>query len=218
MSDFDGEIPSQCDSSNLLESLDLCRSIVRDSSGSKVSIRLQMAGFQVVADCDLQGQRITDFLNQKLSDYIECTDARLFRAGRLVESFKHLKVRKPEIIVAGIVGDSHEAPEKRIGNRRSLKQFEAVLAVDRWIIKGLLHLTMQQTVEEFLHSNRDFFPMAQATIADAESAGQPMRAEVAIINRTRVSLMEITEIEQSKSAPLFPVSAVTSGDFPIATT
>jgi hypothetical protein len=216
MTDPSEGIPSDCDSANLIESLDLCRTIVRNSRGTKVPVRLQMAGFQVVADCDLQGQRITDFLNQKLSDYIECTDAKLFRAGQLVECFANLKVRKPEILIAGIVGHCHEAPEKRIGNRRSLKQFHAVLAVDRWIVKGHLHLTSQKDVQEFLHSNRDFFPVAQASIDDVETAGHQAQVEVAIVNRTRVSLMEITEIKTTNSASLLTMESGTPNDFPIA--
>ncbi|MCA9138421.1 MAG: hypothetical protein KDB00_16735 [Planctomycetales bacterium] len=197
--DLDDFNDSMDDVSKILESLDVCRSLVKQGDESTVAIRLQTTGFEIVADSNLGGERISDILNQSLSDYIECTNASLYRRGQLVDRIDHIKVRKPEIMVAGIVGDKHEAAQKRIGSRRRMDQFDAIVAVDRWIVKGRLYMTSHKSVKEFLHANRDFFPIAQAEVIDAESPENPQAMSVAIVNRARVSFMEIVEPPESEA-------------------
>lgn len=172
---------------------------MRGANETTTGIRLLTTGFEIIAECDLGGQRISDLMNQTLTDYLECSNAKLFRRGRFIESIEHLKVRKTEIMIGGIVGVFHEAPEKQMGNHRNLGQYQAIAAVDRWIIKGRLHMTSHKSVTEFLHSNRDFFPIAKALITDAESPERPDEMKVAIVNRTRVAFMEITETDETGS-------------------
>ena len=97
-----------------------------------------------------------------------------------------------------------------------MAQFHATVAVDRWVIKGRLHMTSNKTVKEFLHANRDFFPIADAKVVDAESPGKHEQLNVAIVNRARVSIMEINELSDSDlgSAPLETGQQL--GDLPLS--
>lgn len=199
MSEFNEFSDATNNVSQILENLEVCRSLVKKVDDSTIAIRLQTTGFEIIADSDLSGERISDVLNQSLSDYIECTNASLYRRGKLIDRIEHLKVRKPEIMVAGIVGDKHEAAEKRMGSRRGLDQFDAVVAVDRWVVKGRLYMTSHKSVKEFLHANRDFFPIAHAEVIDAEMPESPQSMSVAIVNRARVSFMEISEPPESEA-------------------
>ncbi|WP_182869735.1 hypothetical protein [Stieleria mannarensis] len=190
------------DVSELLKNLTVCQSLVREAEETPaVKVRFQTPGFEIVADCDLGGRRISDVMNQSISDYMECRNASLYRHGRLIDQMAKVNVRKPEIMIAGIAGDTHEAAAKRIGSRRALQLFHTVVAIDRWIVKGRLHMTTHKSVKEFLHANRDFFPIADASVVDAETPDTPQHMNVAIVNRQRVSFMEITELEASDSDP-----------------
>ncbi|WP_145389155.1 hypothetical protein [Stieleria neptunia] len=189
------------DVAELLKNLNVCQSLVRKTDeASSTAIRLLTTGFEIHADCDLGGRRISDVMNQSISGYMECTNASLYRRGQAIDHIGSVKVRKPEIMIAGIMGNHHEAAEKRIGSRRALQLFHAVVAIDRWIVRGRLHMTSNKTVKEFLHANRDYFPVADACVIDAESPESPQQMNVAIVNRARVSFMEITELEESESA------------------
>jgi len=182
------------DVTGILNSLSKCRSLVRDVHDSFTNVRLNTSGFEIACRCKLGGQRLSDVLNQSLSSYLDCHDAKLYRDGRLIDTIPHFELRKPELLVAGIQSDVHEAAEKRLDNRRDLKRFHAVAAIDRWLIKGCLHLSSQKTVQEFLHANREFFPICDALVIDAESGEAPEPMKVVIVNHTRVSFMEITEL------------------------
>ncbi len=187
------------DVSAILENLSVCKSLVKSSAVVTTAIRLQTTGFEIVAECALHGERMSDVLNQQISDYLECSNAVIFRGGKKIEEVKQIKIRKPEIMIAGIVGDIHEAQQKRIGSHRTLLVHQAFVAVDRWIVKGRLFMTSNKTVKEFLQANRDYFPIADAEVIDAESPDSPKRMPVAIVNRSRVSFMDITELEAPTS-------------------
>lgn len=189
------------DVSELLDHLSVCKSLVKKTEQSITTIRLLTSGFEILADCDLNGNRLLDVMNQSISDYLECTGAALYHNTRLIERADQLKIRKPEIMIAGIAGKTHEAQEKRIGSRRKLDLFQAFVAVDRWIVKGRLYMTSNKTVKEFLNADRDFFPIADANIIDAESPDEPQQVPVAIVNRSRVSFMEITELDKPEIDP-----------------
>lgn len=182
--------------SDLFDNLSVCRSLVKEALDPLVQIRLQTIGFDIVGECDLQGQRISDLLNQSISDYVPCRTAQLYRDGQLIDELDELKIRKPEIIFASILGKQHEAKGKQIGSRRKLESYDAVVAIDRWLIKGRLLLTCKKTVEEFLHAKREFFPIAGAEVIDAENPAEPQTMPVAIVNRSRVACMQITEREE----------------------
>ncbi len=187
------ETPPLDDVSAILSQLSVCRSLVRESQECFTDVRLHTSGFDIVCRCKLGGQRLSDVLNQTLSSYVDCYDATLSRDGRLVRQLDHISLRKPEILLASIVGDRHEAAEKTIGSRRKLRRFHAVAAVDRWLVSGCLHLTSQKTVQEFLRANRDFFPISEASVVDARVQESPESMRVAIVNHARVSFMKITE-------------------------
>jgi hypothetical protein len=184
---------------DIFQAVDLCRTLARETPSAIVPIRLQMVGFQIVADCNLGGERISDLLNQSLSDYLDCTNAKVFRDGKLIEQVGHVKIRKPEIIYAGIVGDTHEAAEKRIGSRRTLSQFPVFLAVDRWIMRGRVHLSSKRSANAFLCSEREFFPVQDAEVMDVDSSKAAERMAVAVVNRAKVSIMEIAEVLEPES-------------------
>lgn len=211
MNQSTGGDPSLRDVSEILESLNACRSLVRKPKQPPTGIRLLTTGFEIVAECDLGGERISDLLNQTLSGFLACSNAKLFRYGHYIETIDSLDVRKSEIVIGGIIGVIHEAPVKQMGNRRSLDQFQAVAAADRWIIKGRLHMTSNRSVKDFLHSNQDFFPIANAVITDADCPERTDEMKVAIVNRARVSFMQITEFDANgqDSAVIFDQKPVT---------
>lgn len=186
------------DVSEILKNLNVCQSLVRKTDETVVPIRLQTTGMELVADCDLGGRRMSDVMNETMTDYLECTNASFYRGGKLIDRIANVKVRKPEIMIAGIVGNQHEAREKRIGSRRALQLFYAVVAIDRWIVKGRLHMTTHKSVKEFLRANRDFFPIADPEVIDGESPENPHQMNVALVNRARVSFMDISELPESE--------------------
>lgn len=189
------------DVSEILNSLSACQSLVRETEQQLTQIRLSTSGFDILCRCNLHGERLSDVLNQQLTSFLECVDVQLFRHGQLIDVLPHLKIRKPEILIAGIHGNTHEAAEKRIGNRRALQQYHAVASVGRWLVKGRLHLTSQKTVQEFLRANRDFFPISEALLIDSESPQTPDDMSVAIVNHSRVAFMEIMEAGDQEEAP-----------------
>ena len=174
-----------------LEQLDILQSLVSEARPAAAAVVLGVSDFEITASFDFGGKRTLDVLNDALTEYLDCVSAEIHQDGQLIARLGDATIGKSEILVAAIVGDLHEAPEKRRNNRREMSQYEAVVSVGRFLVSGSIHLSSRTPSRVFLNADSGFFAVQNATVRNLTQRGTDTQVQVALVNRDRVSAMEI---------------------------
>ena len=191
---------SQNSDADILSRLTVCQSLLTDTRSTTVNVAMALPGFGIVADFDFGGKRALDVLNDPLTEFLDCENAKLFQGGELVDEMERSTIGKAKIIAAAILGDLHEAPQKRRNHRRQLSQFPAIVATNDLVIRGSVHAPTKTPVRVFLNGESGYFAVQKASVLNLQGPGVRTQAQVALVNRARVSAMEIKTCAAASSA------------------
>lgn len=150
----------------------------------------------VVAD----GRRFQDILNDRTSDYLGLSDARIYLAADMADPAAVLskaQVTKANIVLAMLHDDNHEAPRKRATSFIRKDRHEAYLTVPGLEVKGYMHLLQRTDPNTFLarlaKDGHSFFPVTQSTVSAVGPLAEASQAPVTFVNRVHVDLLFVSD-------------------------
>lgn len=162
------------------------------------SVILLTASHRFQGEINTGGQRLQEVLNNSLSDYVQLDNAQIYTLANQTEMLhaeKRAIVQKPQLQLAVLGEQKHEAPVKR-QNYRVEKSFHEVFCVaGSYEVTGLLHLP-RYTIDTIAILARDlkiFFPLTEATVTYDVRARSTLNANVVLVNKSALSLFQISD-------------------------
>ena len=151
-----------------------------------------------VLKCRVQtrGMRLLETLNDQSTDFLNIYDADVSRkaCNTCIASFPEAVVPKARIGLAIVVGDKHEAPEKRRNNVLAKRRYSAFLLALGYEIRGKLYLQgSADPVSTFSHELGRFVPVAEGTVRYGGRSDEQFQGPVVIVNKGLASLVQICE-------------------------
>jgi len=138
-----------------------------------------------------------DLLNDRTTEYLHIHDVQVFRSSApeaRIASFPDAVVRKEDLSLVLIIGERHEAPEKRLYAFVPKRPHHVFITVPGYEIRGNMFLTgAAEPVSILARETGQFFPVTQATVSGIGAVGEPIEAPVILINKDTVALFYVGE-------------------------
>jgi hypothetical protein len=158
----------------------------------------------VAGEAPDKGVRLLDVLSDPNSDFIEVEAGKVFRGASFAGPLSCGVIPKSQILMAVLMGANHEAAYKRQLCLQSKRLFDVLAVIDRFEIQGELHLNRAVTPKLILQSHEigslNFFPVANARVSNLYDDGEPAEVQVAILNKSFVSLLEVGAAKLKETA------------------
>ncbi|MCR4412664.1 MAG: hypothetical protein NUV77_09595 [Thermoguttaceae bacterium] len=143
----------------------------------------------LTADVPTNGQRLLDTLNDRTSDFLRVTNVQLVQRDGTgcVASVPAAAIRKAQIGLAIPASESHEARDKRLACFVQKKEYEAILLVLGYVVRGRLQLRdTDDPVVALCHELQTFFPIPHASVS-LPGVPDDVRTKVVLVNSSFVS-------------------------------
>jgi hypothetical protein len=156
---------------------------------------LFIAGDHAVAGAmDHSRSRVLDMLNSAGTEYLRIQDAAVFRglSGEPIDTFAEVTLPKTAVDCVILTEDRHEAPLERNYALVEKRSHPVFLVVAAYELRG--HAMFGRSADPLSLLNSvapTFFPIVSATISSATSNGPKVSGKVVIVNKTKVSLLQI---------------------------
>jgi hypothetical protein len=139
------------------------------------------------------GSRVQEILNDANSNFLRLRDATVFRGAALaLRAAPLLVLAKEQIVFVALSGSKYEAPDKRRYAFADKKHSTCFVIAAGYEIEGTVSLKGSLDPIAALNSEfGDFFPIAEPTIGNIGDR-QSVPAEVALVNKSMISAIEIT--------------------------
>ena len=125
------------------------------------------------------GYRLLDILNDRMSEFLELYDVRVAADGAEPgNSLTQAVVAKARITLAAVLGDQHEAEERRRFSAVEKSQHPAFAIVDGFEIRGAMHLEGRRTPSSrsLASSTRSSRSLARACSTPRLDTAKPRRS------------------------------------------
>lgn len=155
--------------------------------------------------------RVIDVLNDPGTDFIRLKEAIICRGihGECVERAPELTVHKGVLDFVLLETGKHEAPVRRQHTWVEKELHEALLLVGDYEIRGTLMLRKSSDVVTAVNRElSNFFPVTTARLSTVNTAKGPIAAGLAIVNKSRISLLHF---QRSGERP--PIAAASRSAF-----
>lgn len=142
------------------------------------------------------GQRLQEVLNNSLSDFVQLENAQIYTIANQTEMLyteKRATVQKPQLQLAVIGEQTHEAPEKRQNYRVQKSFYEVFCVAGSYEVTGFIHLPRytQDTIAILVREMKVFFPLTEASVTYDVRSRSALNASVVLVNKAAVSLFQI---------------------------
>lgn len=165
-----------------------------------ISVVLVVGDHWVSGLVSADGRRLLDMLNDKTSEFLTLTEARLYLAVEMTEPAATLPkaiVPKANIVFAMLLDESHEAPRKRATSFTRKEAYETYMTVPSLEIKGYVHLLQRADPAGFMlklaKDGLSFFPVTLSAVSTVGPFGEPTAAPVTLVNRAHVDLFYLAD-------------------------
>ena len=147
----------------------------------------------VLGRVQTSGNRLQEVLNDSSTSFLRLKNASVFRGATTpVRAASVLTIAKQQIAFATITGDRYEAPGKRAYAYADKKHCNCFVIVQGFELEGTMNLKGAIDPIFALRSElAEFFPIADPKIGNL-GAQQPAPATVALVNKSMVSVIEIS--------------------------
>jgi hypothetical protein len=147
----------------------------------------------VLGRVQTSGNRLQEVLNDASTDFLRLKDASIFRGATIpVRAAGTVTIAKQQIAFATIKSDRYEAPEKRAYAFADKKHCNCFVIVHGFELDGTMNLKGPADPIPALRSELPaFFPIADPKIGNL-GVPQPVPATVALVNKSMVSVIEIS--------------------------
>ena len=144
------------------------------------------------------GYRLLDILNDRMSEFLELYDVRVAADGAEPgNSLTQAVVAKARITLAAVLGDQHEAEERRRFSAVEKSQHPAFAIVDGFEIRGAMHLEGSPDAQLALTGELDtFFAITGASVFHP-SSGHREAAQVVMPNKADLAFLRIEASERA---------------------
>ncbi len=165
----------------------------------EMALVLYVGGHRLEASMKNSGYRLLDILNDSMSEFLELYDVRVAADGaELGSSLSHAVVAKARITLAAVLGDRHEAEERRRFSAIDKSRHTALAIVDGFEIRGEMHLEGAPDAERALSGELDtFFAITDATLFHP-SSGHREEAQVVMPNKADLAFLHIERPERTQ--------------------
>lgn len=145
-----------------------------------------------VADIEIGSRRVSDVLNDSLSNHLTLSHVRINRSERLDESiatFDSVTVRKSVIQGLLILAEPIRAPHQRIANYVAKTPFRVGVLIPAFFIVGDIMIGGKiDPAVQVLEGPEPFVALTDAQVTLTSRAGAPIAVPTALINRSRIEL------------------------------
>jgi len=148
------------------------------------------------------GKRLLDVLNDKTTEFLRLLEPQLSPMTdpqMRVAAFARGLVPKPNISLALIIEEKHEAPQKRANMMVRKNTFEVYVTVPGYEVRGFVHSERALEPLDFqarlVREGQVFFPITEVTLTPVGPLGEPFRAPAAMVNRNRLGLFFLADKE-----------------------
>lgn len=157
---------------------------------SSVSAVFYTSAYRIQGVVNLR-ERLSEALNDPLTDYIDITDARISSLGNDTDSqviWPTATIPKNTVLVATLDMENHESSTTRIDKAKTKTGGQVGAIVDSVEIYGTGHLTFQGDARRVLTTQLSlFFPVTDATIILSQrNEGNRIETHLALVNREKV--------------------------------
>ncbi len=163
------------------------------SAITRMNALLAVGSHLVAGSIEHNGLRLSDVLNDPLSDFVTVYEAKIFSAaGKLLNDCQEVVLPKSRLVLAAVPGVWHEAPAKRRIRHQAKKRYEVFLLAGRFAVRGTLHVAGTTDPKVMLKDQfGTFFAVQRAKVTNLYSDGRSISAQAAILRTETVSLMEL---------------------------
>jgi hypothetical protein len=140
--------------------------------------------------------RVLDGLNSASTEFLQVHGASIFRGlwDGPTEQFDTITVPKSSIDCVVLTEERHEAPLQRKYALVEKPSHSAFVLLEQYEIRGKLMIGRNFEPITLLNGGAShFFPLVAATISSVESNVPTLSAQVAFVNKTKVSLLQIDD-------------------------
>lgn len=143
-----------------------------------------------------------DMLNSASTEYLRIQEAAVFRglAGEPIESFAEVTLPKMAVDCVILTEDRHEAPLERNYALVEKRSHPVFLVVSAYELRGQAMFGRSADPLSLLNSVAPtFFPIVSATVSRADKNESSVSGKVVIVNKTKVSLLQIGDAQIADS-------------------
>ena len=164
----------------------------------EMALVLYVGGHRLEASLQNSGYRLLDILNDRMHEFLELYEVRVAADGsELGTSLAHAVVAKARITLAAVIGDRHEAEERRRFSAVAKSQHPALAIVNGFEIRGAMHLDGEPDAQRALSGELDtFFAITDATVFHP-SSGHREAAQVVMPNKADLAFLHIEGVEHA---------------------
>ncbi len=173
----------------------------------RVSVLIVAGLHSFLGEVENRGVRVLDVLNDDHTAFIHLHDVAVFRGfqGECLKRIHDATIPKRTIDFVLIESTLHEAPLRRKHGYIEKRPQSALVLMAEYEIRGTFML--KGSADSLLTARREtptFFPITSACVRRLESAGESIKANVLLVNNTRVSLAHLEPqpvMESDSNAP-----------------
>jgi hypothetical protein len=175
----------------------------------RVSVLIVAGLHSFLGDVENRGVRVLDVLNDDHTAFLHLHDVAVFRGfqGECLKRMSDATIPKRTVDFVMIESTVHEAPLRRKHGYIEKRPQSALVLMAEYEIRGTFML--KGSADSLLTSRREtptFFPITSAYVRRLESPGESIKANVLLVNNTRVSLAHlepqpIAENESDNNTP-----------------
>jgi hypothetical protein len=171
----------------------------------RVSVLIVAGLHSFLGDVENRGVRVLDVLNDDHTAFIHLHDVAVFRGfqGECLKRMSDATIPKRTIDFVMIESTVHEAPLRRRHGFIEKRPQSALVLMAEYEIRGTYMLKgSADTLLTTRHETPTFFPIISACVRRLESPGESIKANVLLVNNTRVSLAHLEPQAEIESAPI----------------
>jgi hypothetical protein len=160
----------------------------------RVSVLIVAGLHSFLGDVENRGVRVLDVLNDDHTAFLHLHDVAVFRGfqGECLKRMNEATIPKRTIDFVLIESMTHEAPLRRRHSYVEKRPQSALVLMTEYEIRGTFML--RGSADSLLTSRREtptFIPITSACVKRLESSGESIKANVLLVNNTRVSLAHL---------------------------